>query len=204
MVEQDYDNLLPSVHGDYDATTEFRDAIELFAQRVPQNGRLLNVGGAAAECNYFLARGLDVDDVDLSQEMIDQVSKHSPKTKTIKRNIKFYTSSQLYDGIWACRSLIHIPPSDLLIVLKNLHALLKDDGRFGAVFFSTDRDHAVEEETPEKYASKEGIKYYRSLYPRDVLLDHYGKAGLTAVHVQEVEDVDGDEGWFVLARHTST
>lgn len=201
MVEQDYNNLLPSVHDTYDATVEFKGAIELFTQKMPQNAFILNIGGAASECNYFLNSGFTVDDIDISQAMIDHIAEHSPKTNAIKGNITSYKVSRSYDGIWACRSLIHVPPADFPGVLKNIHALLGDDGCFGAVFFSTNLDHVVEEELPEEYATKEGLTYYRSLYPKEILLELYKRANLSPVHIEDVADLDGDEGWFILAQH---
>jgi SAM-dependent methyltransferase len=202
VVEEDYDNLDVSFHDAYDTTTEFKKEIEGYCSRLPQKAQVLNIGGTAVECEYFISKGFDVTNIDLSQKMVDHIAELSKQTQSIKANIKTFNSDSLYDGVWACRSLIHIPPSDLVTVLRNVHKLLTNDGFFGAVFFSTELDHVVEEEIPEKHSVKNGTNYYRALYPKEILLDQYRKAGLTPMYVVAIEDIDGDKGWFVLAQHT--
>lgn len=202
LVEDDYDNVDLSFHTSYDATREFKPQIEFYAGKLWHKAKLLNIGGTTDECNYFLSKAGEVDDVDLSQAMLDHITANSPKTTTHQGNIKTFKHPTRYDAIWACRSLIHIPPKDLPAVLKNIHTLLNNDGFFGAIFFSTELNHFIEEEKPEEHTQKPGTTYYRILYPKEILLDIYRRSGLTPMYVQECVDQDGDKCIFILAQHT--
>ncbi len=200
-VEEDYDNVDLTFHNKYDSTEEFKQEVELFKSKLKSKARILNVGGTAAECNYFLSNGHPVDDIDVSQAMLDYIKSNSKETTTIKGNVKNYKTDKPYKGIWACRSLIHIPPKDLTKTLENIHALLSNDGFFGAIFFSSELSRIEEEKIPEPHTEKENINYYRALYPKDVLLELYRKAGFAPMYVNECEDKDGDKCIFVLAQH---
>src|SRR5687767_11161084 len=155
IVENDYDNVEQSFHNTYDTTKEFEDEIRSFASKLPKGARILNIGGTAIECEYFLKLGFTIENLDISQVMLDYIAEHSADTRVIKGNIKDFKSDEPYDAIWACRSLIHIPPKDLQVTLKNIFKLLKNSGFLGAVFFTSELSHIEEQEVPEEHADKE-------------------------------------------------
>ncbi len=200
LVAKDYDNVDSTFHNSYDTTTEFKEQIAMFASKVPAGSELLNIGGTVVECDYFSNNGFKVQDIDLSQQMVEYVSKQAKNTKAIKANIKDFSIESGFVSVWACRSLIHIPPKDLKATLKNIHKHLANNGFFGAVFFLSELNHPEEQEVPEEHTSKEGIVYYRVLYPKAILLDIYREVGLTPLYVEEVADKDGDKCIFILAQ----
>lgn len=52
------------------------------------------------------------------------------------RNILFeeITEENIYDGIWACATLLHVPSSEMVEVFRRLTIALKEDGIFYASF----------------------------------------------------------------------
>ena len=38
------------------------------------------------------------------------------------------SASSLYDGIWACSSILHLPLNDLILVMKKIESALKNTG----------------------------------------------------------------------------
>ncbi|MCB9823273.1 class I SAM-dependent methyltransferase [Candidatus Nomurabacteria bacterium] len=198
-VEDDYDGINRAFHASYDTTTEFKDEITLFVERLSNNSKILSVGGVPVECNYFLDKGFQVDNVDISQAMLDEISDKSPGTNIIKQNIKTFPSGKSYDGVWACRSLIHIPPPDIEITLKNLRSILNPIGVVGAVFFKSSNKKIEEQVLPEVNSAIKGLKYYRVLYSRDKLNELFKRAGFKYIRVKESADQDGDPTIFILA-----
>ncbi len=199
MVEEDYNGIDKEFHGSYNTTTEFKEEITSFVERLSKNSKILSVGGVPAECNYFLDKGYQVDNVDISQAMLDEISDKSPETKVIKQNIKTYLPGPSYDGVWACRSLIHIPPSDIQATLNNVHSALKQGGVFGAVFFKSSTGEIEEQELPETNSAVKGLKYYRVLYSRDKLVELFKQASFKNISVRESADQDGDLTIFIIA-----
>ncbi len=202
VVEEDYNGVSPTFHSRYDTTSEFKDEIISFSDRLPSNARLLNIGGTPVECNYFQDRGFSVDNIDLSQAMLDEITKKSTKTKVIHQNITNFKTATPYNGIWACRSLIHIPPSDIDKTLWNIHLLLLSGGFIGAIFFKSESGDIEQQELPEKHANLQGLVYYRVLYSRKEIVNKFNQAGLKPIKIHENRDLDGESTIFVLAKTT--
>lgn len=198
-VEDDYNGINRAFHASYDTTTEFKGEITSFVKSLSKNSKILSVGGVPVECNYFLDKGFQVDNVDISQAMLDEISEKSPQTKIIKQNIKTFLSGKSYDGVWACRSLIHIPPPDIEITLKNLQSILNPNGVVGAVFFKSSNKKIEEQELPEMNSAIKGLRYYRVLYSRDKLIELFKNSGFKKISVSESADQDGDPTIFLLA-----
>ena len=92
--------------------------------------RLLEIGaGTGHDSKYFMEHGFEVAAIDLSPEMVKKC-----KEKGIDAyEMDFYNLSALnkkFDCIWAMNTLLHVPKSDLLQVLKSIDAALNEDGLF--------------------------------------------------------------------------
>ncbi|MDQ5972074.1 MAG: hypothetical protein QG553_233 [Patescibacteria group bacterium] len=198
LVREDYDNVDTGFHNSYDSTQEFSSAINSFCSRLSADANILNVGGTTSECNYFLQQHLNVTNIDISQAMLDQISNNVNQVKLVNGNIKDYVSP-VFDGVWACRSLIHIPPPDINEVLKNICRLTKPGGVFGAVFFVSSTNQIVEEEQPERHTTKAGIKFYRALYPPTVIKSKIEQAGFSILRVDSYLDRDKEGVIYIEA-----
>jgi len=91
---------------------------------------LLELGaGAGYDSLYFMENGFNVVAIDLSIEMVN---------KCIEKGIEvyeldFYKLSSLnrnFDSIYAINTLLHVPKSDLLQVLKEINNVLNNNGLF--------------------------------------------------------------------------
>jgi len=91
---------------------------------------LLEIGaGTGQDSKFFMDGGLKVTAVDLSCEMVKKC-----KEKGIDvYELDFYNLSDLnkkFDCVWSMNCLLHVPKSDLPQVLKNISAVLNDNGLF--------------------------------------------------------------------------
>jgi SAM-dependent methyltransferase len=78
--------------------------------------------------------GLDVMGVDLSEGMVRRARK-----KGVRAEVMDFQSPSLapgtFDGIWAARSLQHLPKAELPAVLGTVRRLLRPGGRFFMVVY---------------------------------------------------------------------
>ena len=101
---------------------------ERFLQYLKPGQKILDAGcGSGRDVIAFKKAGFDVDAFDASAEMCRIASE---KTGFAVRQQRFeeLEGEDLYDGIWACASLLHVKREDLPDVLKRLHVLLRNTG----------------------------------------------------------------------------
>lgn len=99
-----------------------------FLALVPEKGRILDAGcGSGRDAKAFKQMGYDVDAFDASQELAQRASQFAGVAVDVLSFLEF-ERPQVYDGIWACASLLHLPESDIANALTRLWNSLKDSG----------------------------------------------------------------------------
>lgn len=126
---------------DNNAKAYFKDTISVdmsnvyccFLKFIPLGGAILDAGsGSGRDTLTFSELGYDVSAIDASKRLAELSSSHTRiQTKVIK--FEKFVGQSIYDGIWACASLIHVKRDDLPNVFHNLSEALKLSGIF---FFS--------------------------------------------------------------------
>lgn len=123
-------NLFDGIYDD--ETVEFwskfpKTTINKFTKYLPGK-RILNLGsGPGRDALLLRNAGLEVICVDAAIKMINRTSKLGFKSiQADFRMLNFPTGS--FDGVWAFTSLLHISKSDVGVVLKNVHSILKNRG----------------------------------------------------------------------------
>ena len=99
-----------------------------FLEFLSKGDYILDFGcGSGRDAKYFLTHGMNVDLVDGSWKMCEIAAKTTglPPQCVLFQN---FCSKKFYDGIWACASLLHLYPDELIKVLKNLSNCLKENG----------------------------------------------------------------------------
>ncbi len=99
-----------------------------FLNRLLPHSYILDFGcGSGRDTKYFLSQGYLVDAVDGSKEICKLASAY---TGIQVRQMLFQEleAENLYDGIWACSSILHLPYQELKNVLVKMAKALKPDG----------------------------------------------------------------------------
>lgn len=124
----------PEVFESYDGTREF----SAFAQRAatPSPRRVLCVGSNVAEVRFFERFG-SVTDIDISEVVLSRI-RTGTSARTIHESVLEYSTSERFDLIWACRSLIQLSTSELRDAIELLRELLEPDGRLAIVLILGD------------------------------------------------------------------
>lgn len=107
---------------------DFREIQNKFLAQIASNGSILDLGcGSGRDTKYFLSKGYDVEAWDGSIELCKAASEF---TQIDVKNKLFQDLSvySLYDGIWACSSILHLPLDELILVMTKIESALKNHG----------------------------------------------------------------------------
>ena len=168
-------------------TTEYiNKEIELFANRVPKGGKMLDVGsGPGNHALRFQQRGLDVTCIDISAPMVDICKQKGLKAIQMDfEDLKFPAES--FDAVWAYTSFLHVPKNKLQNALKKVLKVLKKDGIFFLGMKAGQMDDFRDQ--PKKYP---GTKRWFALYS-DTELRKYLEPHFTIETFTETYVDDGD------------
>src|SRR5205807_7688771 len=96
----------------YAAQTRYVDMSDLyppFRELVSQGGRILDAGcGVGRDTRYFIEHGYSVISFDASREMVKKCQEY-PHAYCLHLSFEDLDFEEVFDGVWACASLLHLP-----------------------------------------------------------------------------------------------
>ena len=99
-----------------------------FLQLLPESASILDFGcGSGRDTKYFLEKGYQVVATDGSAELCRLASSFTG-IKVKEMLFQELDEIGVYDGIWACSSILHLPKQELLPVIQKMCIALKDNG----------------------------------------------------------------------------
>ncbi len=106
----------------------FCEVQDRFLDMLPEEAYILDFGcGSGRDTKYFLTKGYRVDAIDGSEELC----KIASKTAGISVKQMYFEdldAEEVYDGIWACASILHLPKDALSDVLVKMLRAVKVGG----------------------------------------------------------------------------
>ena len=103
-------------------------AQEKFLQLLPESASILDFGcGSGRDTKYFLEKGYQVAAIDGSAELC-RLAGSFTGIKVKEMLFQELDEVGVYDGIWACSSILHLPKDELKNVMQRMLCALKDDG----------------------------------------------------------------------------
>ena len=175
------------ISGTLDADME--EARNRFQIYLPRRAHILDFGcGSGRDTKAFLDAGYTVEAVDGSSELCRAASEY---TGISAKQMLFQDLDVegIYDGIWACASILHLPKAELAAVLEKIAAALKPDGVLYTSF---------------KYGDFEGMRggRYFTDFTEETLADFWNS--LYSLHIlttwitQDVRQGREEERWINL------
>ncbi len=156
-----------------------RQRLDAFLDTLPTGAAILELGcGGGQDAAYMLSRGFDVTPTDGSAELAREAEKFLGKSVRVMR-FEALDATEIFDGIWAEASLLHVPRSALPDIFDRILRALKPSGIFHASF------KAGEAEGHDKFG-----RYYN--YPSAVWLE----AILSAGGWKNITTIEADGGGF--------
>lgn len=99
-----------------------------FLERVIPSGHILDLGcGSGRDSLAFLQRGYKVTAVDGSPELCKYAAQllNQPVRTLLFEDLDY---EKVFDGIWACASLLHVPREQLPNIMQKVQRALKPNG----------------------------------------------------------------------------
>ena len=109
-------------------SVEFNTVQDKFLELLPNGGIVLDFGcGSGRDTKYFIKKGYKVDATDGSFELCKSAGKY---TGIEVKQMLFteLSADNLYDGIWACSSILHLSKAELMDVFRKMAQATKVNG----------------------------------------------------------------------------
>ena len=156
-----------------------------FLKYVKPGGIILDAGcGSGRDALSFLQEGYGVEAFDASEELC-RIAGELLGFPVKCLRFEELSGTALYDGIWACASLLHVQPEDLEDVIRRLKELLKPDG----VLYASWKEGSTDRE--------KGGRFFHDMTPEDCRI-LFQTAGFEVLEVFQTTDVRPgreSEGW---------
>jgi len=152
---------------------DFSSVQNRFLDKLHKESLILDFGcGSGRDTKYFMEQGHTVEAIDGSIELCKLASAY---TGIEVKQMLFQDLQEVnrYDAIWACSSILHLPYTELVEVMKKLVIALKDNGLIYTSF---------------KYGTYEGMRNGR--YFIDMTEESLEKL------LEEVKGLELEETWI--------
>lgn len=107
---------------------QMTDIQKEFLNHIPENGKILDFGcGSGRDSKFFMEAGYKVTSVDGSKEMCKAAEKLTHQSVICSTFQDFFTTES-FDGIWACASLLHLKKDEIKSVAQKLSKMIKKEG----------------------------------------------------------------------------
>ena len=152
---------------------DFTKTQDRFLNYLTDKGYILDFGcGSGRDTKYFLDKGFQVKAVDGSKELCRLAAEYTG-IKVGQMLFEDLDEKEIYDGIWACSSILHLPKTELTGVIGKMCAALKASGIIYTSF---------------KYGEYEGERNGR--YFTDFTIENFRK------FIQNIDSVKIEEYWI--------
>ncbi len=124
----DYYNKHAESFADGTLSVDFSDVQDRFAELMPANARILDFGcGSGRDTLYFISKGFKVDAVDGSEELC-RIASENTGIEVRRMLFSELNTNEVYDGIWACASILHLSKEELNDVFRRMLCAVKRGG----------------------------------------------------------------------------
>lgn len=107
-------------------SVDFTNIQNKFLSYLPSGAFILDFGcGSGRDTKYFLKRNYNVSAIDGSEEICKEASKYTG-IKVKQMLFEELNDQNIYDGIWACASILHLSKNDLFLVFHKMNKALKE------------------------------------------------------------------------------
>ena len=109
-------------------SVDFSQNQDKFMSKLKKNDTILDFGcGSGRDTKCFLEHGFQVEAIDGSEELC-RLAGEFTGIKVKHLLFQELAEKNIYDGIWACSSILHLPKQELIEVIQKMSLALKSKG----------------------------------------------------------------------------
>lgn len=124
----DYYNRYSKVYFESTVNLDLSEARKKFMKVLPEGGSILDLGcGSGRDTLAFYEDEYEVTPLDGSEEMCALAEIHTG-LEVLHMTFDELDFDEVFDGVWACASLLHVPEEDMPDILKKVGMALKPGG----------------------------------------------------------------------------
>jgi len=151
----DYYNRYAVPYYEETVDVDMTEVIEPFMELLPENAEVLDLGcGSGRDTITLEERGFYVTAMDGSEEMC-KLAEVNIDQEVLQMTYEEMDFDDVFDGIWACASLVHLTDEEMRDVMKKLVLALKTDGILYFSVHKGDRDGIYNGRYFRDYSKKE-------------------------------------------------
>lgn len=126
----DYYNRYASTYFESTVNLDLSETRHRFEKVLPEGGSILDLGcGSGRDSLEFFDHGYEVTPLDGSPEMCALAEIHTD-LEVLNMTFDELDFDEVFDGVWACASLLHVPETELPDILRKVGLALKEGGHF--------------------------------------------------------------------------
>ena len=181
----DYYNKNASEYFEQTLNGNFAENYEKFLSRIPRNAYILDFGcGSGRDSKYFIENGYKVKAIDGSIEMCKLASEYIRQEVECMKFDELNEES-IYDGIWACSSILHVEKEQLGNILEKMITALKEKGIIYTSFKKGVKDE-IKEGKYYNYLTKEKLEEIIEKYNLNVKIIDYFETLPSTKRIQDI------------------
>lgn len=198
-LKETYNRIAEDWHRDHLSDDWWREGTDAFIETLQPGARVLDVGcGSGVKSKYLVDHGLRVTGIDISEKLLDIARREVPKGEfKVFSMTDLDSMSEIFDGVFAQASLLHIPRKDAGGIVEKMVKRLVQGGHLYIAVKET------REGKPEEGITKEndyGYEYERffSYFTMNELEQYLTDAGLTIVSKLRNPNKSGKTVWLQI------
>ncbi|MBL4765140.1 MAG: class I SAM-dependent methyltransferase [Colwellia sp.] len=174
------------------------DLSAIYQQFLPlliSDSHILDAGcGSGRDTYFFIKQGFQVTAFDASEALVAKASEYTGVDVTLNTFENFHSQSlqPLFDAIWACASLLHVPSNKISASFTNLAKQLKGGGIFYCSFKYGNNDTSrngrnftnADEERLSIFIKNTGLVIDKTWITDDVRPDRHNEKWLNAILIK--------------------
>lgn len=183
----DYYNRYAVPYFEETVDADMTEIMESFAELLPENAEVLDMGcGSGRDTIALEEKGFYVTPMDGSEEMC-KLAEVNIDQEVLQMTFEEMEFEDVFDGIWACASLVHLTEDEMHEILGKVVQALKKDGIF---YFSVHK------------GNRDGIysgRYFRDYTKKELsgLIEEFSELELINIWTtQDVRSENADKQWL--------
>lgn len=195
MDQVDYYNKHASSYYENTVDLDMTEVLEQFIALLPESSTVLDLGcGSGRDSLYFIDKGFDVTAIDGAEELCELAQIHIGQD-VLCMEYEDMEFDQVFDGVWACASLVHITKDRIDFILDKITKSIKAEGVLYMSFKYGDNSGI---------GSKEYYTEYSTKTMKRLLLNHKNLEIIDIFRTHDVKEERKEEEWInVLLRKVS-